>query len=472
MDIRNLLVKRKPADQAIRDVVTCIEENGRYLVEALAGSGKTSICIDFIRLNGLATPEKSITYISYTNAAVKEAAGRIKAVSHLNPNHKICTFNKFVLDVLKFNNILLPDIADCVARAENTGIMTFDHRLSTYAKYEKLMESMPKAFETKPSSLDRFFEKPFQNEHSTTFDFHLVMLYYLILSKRIVVSGYALIVDECQDMTPFKIKLIGVLKYDILIMVGDPKQAIYSHDGCVNFFKLPVAKEFTHLKLTTTFRFSQEACDMIYAPNTVKSCAFDKTTVTFTDDIPQSGVLLVPTNNAIAHYVLSFPNVAITTKRINILNSRFKKWERFNRDLLTWYNNKHGRYCKIEDISARTAYAQYLEQIGDQSFVYASMNWKYVPQIMLKVRLGIVKAVACRSHARGNLLIETIHAFKGSESDVIILTDDTLPHNLHMKTAYDRHCLYYVALTRARKHLILPTAWKTQFLTPFDGVIE
>ena len=89
MDIRNLLAKRKPADQAIRDVITCIEENGRYLVEALAGSGKTSVCIDFIRLNGFATPEKSITYISYTNAAVKEATERIKAVSHLNQNHPL-----------------------------------------------------------------------------------------------------------------------------------------------------------------------------------------------------------------------------------------------------------------------------------------------------------------------------------------------------------------------------------------------
>lgn len=472
MDIRNLLVKRKPVDQAIRDVITCIDKPGRYLVEALAGSGKTSLCIDFMRLNGLANGEKSITYISYTNAAVKEATERIKAVSHLNPNHKICTFNKFVLDVLKFNNILLPDMADCVARAENTEFMTFDHRLSTYGKYEKLMESMPKAFETKSSLLHRFFEEPFQNEHSTTFDFHLVMLYYLILSKRIVVSGYALIVDECQDMTPFKIKLIAVLKYDILMMVGDPKQAIYSHDGCVNFFKLPVAKEFTHLKLSTTFRFCQTVCDMIYTPNTVKSCAYDTTSITFTDDIPHSGVLLVPTNNSIARYVLSFPNVAITTKRINILNSRFRKWQQFNRDLMTWYIKKHGRYCRIEDTSARKAYAQYLEQIGDQSFVYASMNWKNVPQIMLQVRLGTVKAVGCRSQARDKLLIETIHAFKGSEADTIILTDDSLPPNLHMKTAYDRHCLYYVALTRVRRHLILPTAWKNEFLTPFDGVDE
>jgi hypothetical protein len=515
-------------DSDVRDAITCIR-SGKYKVESPAGSGKTSVCLKFLDSQRLHNSDNEVVYLSYTKSSVEDATSRVlKTYGVLNPNHLILTFNKFCLDVLKNNNICLPNQAELITWAVNSNFIAYGgsaHRqykdivqkcyllmtseaskpprlkasgeikvsgefssdcsyLEEYeeeyknetppAEYlEELGISEEEYFgvsekKTKkeiPEDFEPFMSKCWTSRHSTTFDFHIAMLYYHVkFSKKISLKGYALIVDECQDIDPFKLALVQILDFEIKLMVGDPRQAIYSHDGTVNFFKDPYANEFTEMKLSTTFRFSQNVCDLIYGEGVVHSASSNQTEIVYykaLTEIPLIGsVLLESTNNNIAKLCLTLPSVALTRARVTQLKQQYRLWCLFNEQLIRHYQ-RMGRYgVDHRNHFIRSEYAKILKRRNEFMHVYASMNWQNVPVILEKIKNGGIKVVAEVSQANDYLLIDTIHSFKGREADVIIVSPNAHPDLLtHLDEADARDCLHHVAVTRACKVLCIPSIW-------------
>jgi len=512
-------------DLDVRDAITCVR-SGKYKVESPAGSGKTSVCLKFLDSQRLHNCDNEIVYLSYTKSSVEDATSRMLQIyGVLNPNHTILTFNKFCLDVLKNHDICLPSQAELItwalhskfiayggsARRQYNDIVQKCFRLMTsnpprlkasgelkvsgefssncsyleeYEEYEDCGPPPAEYLEELGISEEEYFKdskkedskisedfEPFMSKcwtsrHSTTFDFHIAMLYYHVkFSKKVSLKGYALIVDECQDIDPFKLALVQILDFEIKLMVGDPRQAIYSHNGTVNFFKDPYANEFTAMKLSTTFRFSQNVCDLIYGEGVIHSASSNQTEIvyyTFPLTFGKGCVLLESTNNNIAKLCLTLRNVALTRARVTQLKQQYRLWCLFNEQLIRHYQ-RMGRYgVDHRNHFIRSEYAKILKRRNEFMHVYASMNWQNVPVILEKIKNGGIKVVAEVSQAKHYLLVDTIHSFKGREADIIIVSSNAHPDLLtHLDEEDARDCLHHVAVTRACKVLCLPSSWKS-----------
>jgi superfamily I DNA/RNA helicase len=459
----------EPEDQNIRDAVICIEKPGNYSVEAQAGGGKTQLSMDFMEMND----DKKITYITFTRAGCQDARKRQNG-----SNHEVKTFNSFCLSVLRAHNINVPSKEETVSYATSCGIVEpFGNVFSRFNAFtEEFKDALLRWDKYDKSRFFKYFKYMEKNKQATNnaFNMHLILLFYhLKIVKDISTLGYALIIDEAQDLDPFHLEIIKMLPFQIRIFVGDPKQAIYGFEGRVNLFKHAFYNEMVfNFILSTTFRFSQNVCDMIYGRNVIFSSSKNETDIKYWSllrKLPTSDtVYLVPTNNkivtAVDDYLLSGGKAYITEDRCKCLRSHYQNWKRFETKFKRWMVNKN-----FEDIyKLKQQFSLELKRAKNYLWIYSSNGWSKIDNFLMHVESKRDNRISIFKGVKDRIVFDTIHAYKGREEVNVIIPKDCLPqYILHCKTEFEKHCLYNVALTRATGCLWLNDEMK-DFQRPFD----
>ena len=460
-------------DQNVRDAIVMLDAPGSYTVQAEAGGGKTTLCMDVFEMNA----DKTVVYLSFTKASVYDATEKYRSRGIVSEHaHTIKTFNSYCLAVLRQLGYTVPSVNEVVTFAKDLNLI-YTHG-TMKSQYNQLIAYFKDLFMEKkelPAPAQRFVDQctDFNGKmtgkwDSYAFEMQFVLVYICLCYRQDVIRplGDVLIVDEVQDLDPFHLEILKLLPFDIKLFVGDSKQAIYAYDGRVNLFRTPFYKEMAYnFELNTTFRFGQEVCDLLY--DDVHSASGNATTYEAFDennwcvDQPRT-VILVNSNNKLVETTLSLiaqgNRVAIKRNRVGILKSHFRERERFLK-----------RYEKQTDKYSQYAYGMKLKKDNHYLHVYASRAWDGIPKLLRELE---DRSSNVSYYKNGDVLIETVHGFKGLEADNVYVTGSCSPfHTSTQGSWYDKNCLYNVALSRATKTLYLSTAILKdgKIVKPFTG---
>ena len=254
-----------------------ILDDSKYLmVVAGAGSGKTTTMsakvkylVEIKKVN-----PKNIVLISFTNKAVSELKDRIN--NSFNIPCYISTFHSLAYKILR----------DSGKRFE---IMTFPHKIvENFFKINKkeakilknpqyciefinLYKNNPIVFHNKTKKVKAllklydYYINYMKENNLIDFEDMINMCYEYLENNNVKLKYEYVIIDEFQDISLNRYKLIELISKISgakIIAVGDDWQAIFSFAGSeVNLFH-EFSKKATVLKITNTYRNSQELIDI------------------------------------------------------------------------------------------------------------------------------------------------------------------------------------------------------------------
>jgi ATP-dependent exoDNAse (exonuclease V) beta subunit len=401
-------------------------------IKSVAGSGKTTTLLELAKIH----KNKKILYIAFNKSLITEIKGKIvdQKIRNLNP----CTFDSLMRSVFisKYDDEFelmdlkpqtLPNVISWFAnkpyRIKNYYVKAYN-KFCNQTRYSDINEYCKKVLGGEKKLLSQMWQKSLNHE-LITFDFIRKYVEMESLCKNYIDSKYDLIfIDESQDFDNVMLKIL--LEHTTIpkLFVGDPKQAIYEWKGCINAFdKLPSTT--LALEFYSTFRVGLPACNEIR--DKFKSCNIISRSKNITNILYD----VVPTEKYV-YLFRGWKNLLQTAQNLeNIWIHNFDSQIEFIKRL----HNK----MQISNLDEDE-----LNEFSDD-----------LPKFLLKLSLedleklinSIQKNVVVKNKC--NVEMYTVHSYKGLESDIVrIFNDIELPKDEN---------LYYVALTRGMKQIILDT---------------
>lgn len=453
----------------------CVIQDNRQLLLAGAGTGKTSVMVakaKFLQHTKQAEPHQ-ILMLAYGKEASKELQERgdklgnfpevltfhalgkkiIGAVEQSRPQVSELATNEqarqnFIRDTLKAlahdhhyhmllvrfieQNITQAKVKDLSEYLQSTASNRLLSTLSSLIGFYKCANALNEVGAIESRFADELeclkpllaeYQLYLQNEQAIDFEDMIIKAIVYIKLGRYKVNWKYLLVDEFQDISPIRAKLINTLlkaeQQSCLFAVGDDWQSIYRFSGADISFTTEFAKHFgecTVTQLDQTFRYPQSILDLS------------------------------------SHFVCANPNQIMkgisssnksSTLAIDVVNQQ----------------------------EPEQALFEALERIANQSALSPSVL------ILARTHQGLLERGAMQSlkarFSRLDIKSMTFHASKGKEADYVILMgldqsaqgvpsraktpailNALLPAAERFPDAEERR-LFYVALTRARKQLLL-----------------
>ena len=269
------------------DIVLHNEGTGPVVVVASAGSGKTRILTERVRY--LLTEKKdkffSVLCLTFTNKAAAEMKDRLVGIPKLSERAFIGNFHEFCLNIIRsrysdigfatsphifdendsrkileevlVKNPLLkglysfPEEKDEEQRRKKQREKLFQCTEFISAQKRNLIEEIPE-FETsyknwgeKTTLLFQDYNRRLREQNAIDYD-DILLLAYRILSRNSVATIYRrtyqyIVIDESQDLNYAQYNIIKAIcgeEHKNVLMVGDPKQAIYGFNGSSPKFML------------------------------------------------------------------------------------------------------------------------------------------------------------------------------------------------------------------------------------------
>jgi len=260
---------------------------GSVLVVASAGSGKTRILTERVRY--LLTEKKdkffSVLCLTFTNKAATEMKDRLVGIPKLEERAFIGNFHEFCLNIIRTrysdigfatpphifdendsrkileevlvkNPILkelysFQDAKDEEEKRKKQREKLFQCTEFISAQKRNLIEEIPE-FETSykkwneaTTLLFQDYNRRLREQNAIDYD-DILLLAYRILSRNSVASIYRrtyqyIVIDESQDLNYAQYNIIKAIcgeEHKNILMVGDPKQAIYGFNGSSPKFML------------------------------------------------------------------------------------------------------------------------------------------------------------------------------------------------------------------------------------------
>lgn len=249
-------------------------------------------------------------------------------------------------------------------------------------------------------------------------------------------SKYARVfVDEAQDFDPI---MLDILKHDCTIpkvFVGDPKQQIYEWRGTINAFEhLP--ENTLLLEFYKTFRMGLPAThDIAKTTNTRMISGSPEQHSTLRTQVTQD---TMPGDQPYTYLFRSWKGLLTTAQKVFLPST--KVWiydydkqmhniETLHEKLTKYSSDKVGKVGKVG----------HQEEDDLPAFLM-----KLTPEELQTMKEHIETVRVCNSKD-ADVKLYTIHSFKGMEDDIVRVAGDIHPLN--------EPNLYYVALTRGRKHI-------------------
>ena len=252
-----------------------LDDSKKLMVIAGAGSGKTTTMaakVKYLVEIKKVNPRK-IIMISFTNKAVDELKTRIN--DQFKIPCKISTFHSLAYSILIKNG--------CSYKIENNSYKIVENYIKQSKKSSKTLKNPQYSIEI----INLYKNKPaFFHSNSSYKEFIKLYNYYnnymvennlidfediinkcheLLENKKVLIEYDYIIVDEFQDISLNRYKLIEKItkiSNSKIIAVGDDWQAIFSFAGSdINLFN-KFSEEAKILKITNTYRNSQQLIDI------------------------------------------------------------------------------------------------------------------------------------------------------------------------------------------------------------------
>lgn len=398
------------------------QNNENIFLSANAGSGKSTSIGKFIQNH----QDHSILVLSFTKGTVRDLKQKItKEMGISHPNVEYRTF-----DSICYHN--RRTLHNPSSSSYHTSKYFYIKHIKTCFSSHVHMERLQRS----PCLIANFTEYVAQAKvpHNVYIDQIVALHKYAWTSFDIV------IVDEAQDLdfvrqTFFRKELPGT---KLKVFVGDPKQTIYNETSIFdNLTDKDIVFTYTH-----TFRYGSELIDEInkYAPEHCSSQE-TKTTVLHTplDSFQHDHVyILIDSWKQVIRYDLEDYQI-VPSGRQKVLEA-IKKHKEFKR-----INSECNRMFFQSRSNVRDDFQyDYFQRMDKLELLdYMSPKW-------LKLEDCILKGSKKRKHKKGT--INTIHGYKGNESDYVFLDESCFPmKNSHPISWKRKDRMFYVAVTRTKK---------------------
>ena len=412
-----------------------ISSNENVIVNAGAGTGKTTTLYEYSKEKLRLNPKAKILYLVYNKEMKKEATLKFKDLNvtistiHAYAYQYLCKIGKKPF----LGNVFKSKLEEVLKISLN------NEKLKGITKYIEFIDSTDnEPIPTHPAYplFEKFTKRELPQSHNN----------YLKEFCKIAVLNYDyILVDEAQDLS---INVLHMLENQkgIKVYVGDTNQAIYMKlNYTVNVFNLVKHKE---LKLTQSFRSSEyclkEANNIIrykfgHSDYYLKGMDEGKTTGKYaTLSLTNSSVFL----HAIKTMGRLIPFSINTDKLDNVIKIVSEIYDSIYR------KKKHVFYSKFLTLQDLRKYAYSIEdfELADACFLLLT----YGPNTV-----GYLTELAKKNDPSANYCILTVHGSKGLEFDVVdyktfFFSRKDIQNKLQRKEEETIN-LTYVAATRASK---------------------
>jgi ATP-dependent exoDNAse (exonuclease V) beta subunit len=421
-------------DKVYRDYIYRhkFKNNEIVAIKSVAGSGKTTTLLELSKIHN----NKKILYIAFNKSLISEIKDKIKnqSITNLIP----ITFDALMREVFIHKTGIYPSIVDLKPqnigeyidwfsnkpyRIKNFYIKNFS-KFCNQIEFNEIADFSKKKLGDEKKLLNTIWQKSI-NLEIITFDSIRKLVERNNWCKDYIDNLYDLIfVDESQD---FDNTMLKILLEDTTIpklFVGDPKQAIYEWKGCINAFdKLPESSLI--IEFYSTFRVGLPACNEIcmkFSNCWMISKSINMTNILYDVEPDKSYVYLFRNWKNLLQTAQSIPNIWIHNfdSQIDFIKKLHKKLQISNLD------------------------EEELNEFSDD-----------LPLFLLKLSLEDLEKLInniennIKDKDIANVKFYTIHSYKGLEDDIIRIFND-------IDIKKDEN-LFYVALTRGKKEIILDT---------------
>jgi hypothetical protein len=313
------------------------------------------------------------------------------------------------------------------------------------------------------------------------------------------IDATAILVDECQDCNSVQLEWILQQRTGRhIFFVGDAMQRIYTFRGAAPSSILLSVEGIVNMRLTESFRFGPEiasVANLVLHMMATGMPAMEQ--YTLKGSSPWPGRLLEPgaCEGIFPRTILAFQNVTLLVRalellarntgiRIGVDDAASRAWAKAVVDLPILHSFYSGdvtslpvdRFPEVagEDVAACMTWKHLCDMVRSRSLSRLSLPVAIINRFQsetLKVILEFEELVIKKQWSQPDVTLSTIHSSKGLEWDTVEILDDVVEltsfsvdvpsdeaHFLLPKQCGDVSCLLYVALTRARQVLCVPTS--------------
>lgn len=457
------------------DQKSIVSYSGRGLkVKAGAGAGKTFV----LKYRVLSRPSKRVLYLAYNRPIKEEAESEF-------PGNCVCmTFHGLAYSLvgrrLKHkleDSLKVSDIIQYVPNREQAKIVlatieAFIISESTHIHAEHIPSNCGVVLSRNEIDWiavisNKIWDKIIDPETNLKIT-HDVYFKLLALNPSLVDGYDEVMVDEAQDANGAKIQLISALhKRMTVVLVGDNEQAINGWSGAINAFDNPAFDNFDSMSLMKSYRFGDSVArlsNMILRykadPNVLKVVGDSKAThifKTLPQELDKEHVAIISRtvvgcieqgitaslNGEKVYWVGGINGYGIS----DLIDVGYLKSNKFelirNKDLQEFSSYKE--FCHKSEVEDIKGYLK-LIKLADVFNGYKDLY-------------GMLKASCVENESDADVSIATAHKSKGMDWDTVILNDD-FPSIINPRDKSDLEGyraelnLWYVTVTRAKKHLI------------------
>ena len=503
--------------QKVIDAVRNAKAGDHFIVEAVAGSGKTFTMIQAIArlLADTATAGLTVLFLAFNKSIAGELAIKVRSASNVTASTthsfglKICRdffgarfkinndktrrilFNKiydYSMDTPKIKKQcrrIAGPIIKLISLAKNHSIFSADDLQSCWKQLaNKFDVSVPddvidvSAFEVR---LLETFELCLDQTNVLDFD---DMIYYPVLHNMSVGQYDRIMIDEAQDMSPVQIDFINMLAAGggSIICVGDTSQSIYGFRGAdtSSMANIKKALDATELPLSICYRCPRKVIELaktIVPHIEAAPGAIDGVLETITEEIFWKEV-------RVNDYVICRTTAPLVITCLRLIAAGRKAMimgRDIGKDLISLIDNICDRNGYVTDMG------DFLKCLGEYyDREYAKLIEQQNSEMKLQAlqdRVDTINALAegqstvhqmkeritkIFSDDADGIVLSTVHKAKGLEAErIFILRYDLMPHpmakvQVDPKTGkkddwqiVQEEWLRYVAITRSQGELYL-----------------
>ena len=420
-------------DEIHRSYITkhIFKKNEIVAIKSVAGSGKTTTLLNLAKQH----KNKKILYLAFNKSLIEEI--RIKLRKQNITNLYPVTFDSLMrtsfiknndkLNLIDLKPVNLGDVLEWFIkkpyRLKNHYVSHFN-KFCNQLTYNNIEDYCTNELKKTDNLLIKLWEKTLTHDFQTfnSIRKHVEMKHYC---KNYIDNTYDLIfIDEAQDFDNLMLKVLLEDTTIPKLFVGDSNQAIYEWRGCINAFnKLP--KNTLFIEFYSTFRIGNPACETIrqkFNNCWMISKSPNDTILEYDKKPTEKYTYLFRTWRSLLLTAESTENIWIYNyeKQKNIIQKLH--------DTLQKYKLSEDDKNSFED---------------DLPAFLLKMTHTELQTLLDNIENNITtkETSICNMY--------TIHSYKGLEDDIIKIYNDI--------DIEKEQNLYYVALTRGKKNIILDT---------------
>lgn len=451
-----------PEQQAIID-----SPESSIKVKAGAGTGKTSTLVGY----SSARKGKRFLMLAFNKAIQTEAEKRFGKNVTCRTGHSVAYAGEQVGYV--FKSKLAPSVKPIeISKSLNLPYLPSAHAINTVTSFlcsadREINEQHALEAGVKPSmqrdvaalakKVWQIMSDPADSRVNITHDGYLKLFH---LNKRNLGNYDCVLLDEAQDTNPVMSAIVGSFQGD-KVYVGDRNQSIYAFRGAKNAMDSFGAREYP---LMSSFRFGQEVADVA---NVILRYALGDTSRMVglgnpsSIDVPvgsrQPYTLLARTNgtlfNAAVDGLDDGRRVAIVggteSLRLSMMMDAFKLYAG---------DSKDGIFSPVIKQFESFDEMEFLADESDDSemkslCVAVRRHGRRIPALV-----GRIKNSCGSDPSDASLVLSTAHKAKGLEFNNVVLAEDFKDPADEDGIDIQEANLLYVAITRAKKNLVLNEA--------------